>query len=805
MQQTLRPYVTTGLAVAGAGLVAVPTVVPHGAQLQQLADNDRREVALTADGGIFSAYTDLFNNTAANLQALNQNSVDMWGLLQHIFTNPDQALAGIPDVINIFTNVMPGIGVQVLPMPASIDIELPVWMNSILAGMGPWMALFAASQQLMDQIFDFSDPMGALSAIIGAPAFLLDAFLNGTEGFSFEGLNIPLFNGLLTPGQSIDADFNVGGLVELSGFGDTTLIDLLDQAGIGDVPLETMILDLLDGAGYGHMTPVDLLNDFGIGTEPLSELLIGLLHSAGIDNPSMAELLTDLGGIDPEDSIASLLIALLNMPGVDIGNPTLTDLVMSFLGEDATVGSLIKDLLGAQGSESLSSLVDPTWTVGGLIIDSFGNVPMTDLFESLGLGDVIVGAGITALFGEMGEQTLLEILDSGIMGPDFTGSTGLMELFAGMFPPGTTLADMMTDFGDMTLGELMEDMPFGENTIGIDPETPLLEVKFTDLLLTVNLPGTDTPIGSTHLSEMPGLPPDMASKVDKIGDPVLNQLLGSNNVGDTLKNMGFYDATITQLVQAMELDDYPLADLFLGLGNLSGNVTLGDFLTDLGFNPTLNELMLSLFEGMGLGDTSVLQLFTDWGMSSIGLENFITGLGLQNMNLQDMLNNLGFNNIDLDMVIDRFGLSNISIEGLLNGLGMGDQHLNDAINDLLGAVSIGSMLGGLGLDEVHLDDFLTDVMTSILGDPTLGTLLGWLGLDTNDLNTIVSSFGLDGVTLDSLLTDLGFGDLDINGLLDGLGLTDLGLLSINGEFFGLAAEWFNDIPNQIAEALGYTG
>lgn len=506
MQQTLRPYITTGLAVVGAGLVAVPTVASNLPQLQQLSAVQHRSVALTADGDFFSAYTDLFNNTVANLQALNQNSVDMWGLLQHIFTHPDQAISGIPDVINIFTNAMPSIGVQIMPFPAQIDIELPLWINSLLAGLGPWMAMFAASQQLIDQIFDFSDPMGALSALLGAPATLLDAFLNGTQGFSSGDLSIPLFNGLLTPGQSIDANFDIGSVVDLSGMGDTTLIDLLDQAGIGNVPLETLILDLLDGAGYGHMTPVDLLDEFGIGTQQLSELLIGLLHGAGIDNPSMAELLTDLGGIDPEDSIASLLIALLNMPGVDIGNPTLTDLVMSFLGEGATVGGLIKEFLGAQGSESLSSLVDPTWTVGGLITDSLGNPPLTDLFAELGLGDVTIGSGITMLFGEMGEQTLIDMLNSGMMGPDFTGDTGLLDLFAGMFPPGTTLDDMMADFGSMTLGELMAEMTIGENTLGIPPETPFLDIKMTEMLSTVYLPGETVPVGDTPLSQIPGSP-----------------------------------------------------------------------------------------------------------------------------------------------------------------------------------------------------------------------------------------------------------------------------------------------------------
>jgi len=795
MQNTLRPYVTTGLAVVGVGLVAVPPVASHLPQLQQqVAAAEQRAVALTAGGDFFSPYTDLFEHTIANLQALNQNSVDLFGLLGHIITHPVEAINGIPDVINIFTNAMPTIGAQFLPFPADISVEMPLWINSLLAGLGPWVTLFDAFGQVLSEIFDFSDPLGALSALIGAPATLLDAFLNGTTSFTYGDINIPLFNGLLTPGQPIDANFTIGSLVEQSGYGDTTITSLLSQAGIGDVPIETLIIDLLDQTGYGHMTPVDLLNEFGIGTQSLSELLIGLFNEAGIGNPTIAQLLTDLGGISPDDSVASLLIALLNSPEVGIGNPTLSELILGLVGEDASVGGLIKDLLGATGTESLSSLVDPTWTVGGLITDTLGNPALTDLFAQLGLGDVMLGDGLTMLFGETGNETLIDLLNAGFLGPDITGSTGIFELLGSMFPPGTTFADFMGEFGQATLGSLLAMTPVGENTLGIDPTTPMTDIKFTELMSIAGM--GDTPLAT--------LSPENASLIEKIGNPTLNALLGTNTVGETLSNLNLYNVTVDEFLQAMGLSNYQLETLFDGLGNLSGNVSLEDFFTDLGFNPTLNELVTSLLDGMGLGSTSVLTLFEDWGMGSVSLQNLIDALGLDNLNIQAMMNNLGLNNISLDMFIDRIGLSGISIAGLLTNLGFDTRTLDQVIESLLGGVSIGEILDGLGLDEVHLDTFITDVMTSVLGDPTLGTFLGWIGLDSNDLDTIVANLGLDG-TINSLLTDLGLGSLDINGLIDGLGLSDLGLLGVNGDFFSLAAEWLNDIPNQIAEALGFTG
>lgn len=801
MQQTLRPYVTTGMAVAGVGLVAVPAVASNLPQLQhQLALVEQRGVALTSD--FFSPYTDLFENTIASLQALNQNSVDMWGLLQHIFTNPQEAISGIPDVINIFTNSMPTIGVQALPFPANIDVEMPLWVNSLLAGIGPWVTMGTAFGEVLNEIFNnlLTDPVQAFSALFGMPATLLDAFLNGSSGVDLGGAYFPLFNGVLTPGQPIDANFNIGDVVDMSGMGDTTITQLLSQAGIGDVPLETLIIDMLDQLGFGHMTPVDLLNEFGIGTQSLSELLIGVFNEAGIGNPTMAELLESLGGIEPGDSVASLLIALLNQ--TDIGNPTLTELVLSFVGgDDATVGGLIKDLLGATGGESLSSLIDPSWTVGGLLTDAFGDPPLTDFFDQMGLGGITIGE-LSGMLGEYGGQTLVDLINDGFLGPDITGSTPLMEMALSLFPPGATLGDFMGPFGSQTVGDLIDMMPIGENTMGYPPDTPVSDVVLVDLMYTLPSPAP----GYANLAVTPlgVLAPDQASLLEKAGNPTLAAVMGNNTVGQVVEGMNMSDITVLQGLDAMGLGNYTLEELFDGLGDLTGNVTLEQFFTAWGFDPTLTELMQGAVAGLGLTDTTLNDLFTSWGMGSQSLSGLIDSLGLNDLYIQQMFNNLGFNNISIDMFIDRLGLSSISIAGILNGLGMGDQTLYGFIESLLGGVSIESILNGLGLDEVYLDQFITDVMTSVLGDPTLGTFLGWIGLDTFDLDTIVSNLGLD-ATINSLLTDLGLGSLDINGLVDGLGLSDLGLLSVTGSFFGVASEWLNDIPQQIAAALGYYG
>lgn len=792
MQQTLRPYITTGLAVIGVSLIAVEPV-SYRSDLQQVRHvvvAEASDIALTAGGGILAPYVDLFTNTAGNLQALAQNSVNVVDLLEYVFTHPQQALAGIPDVVNIFTNVLPSIDTHVLPFPADIDLQLPVWGSSLLGAIGPWATLFNAIPPLLQEIFNFSDPIGALSALIGAPATLLDAFLNGHGNFDAAGMSIPLFNGLLTPVRSLGAHVDIASLIDASGLGTKTLTGLLSQAGIGDVPVESLIVSLLDQAGLGHMTPVDLLNEYGIGQEKVSALLIDALNQAGIGNPSIAQLLAQLGGISPDDSVASLLIALLNLPQVGVGNPTVSELILSLVGgDDQSVGGLIKDLLGPTGSQSLASFVDPTLTVGGVVTELMGDPAITEVLAQLGLGDITVGS-LPGMLGDIGNEHLVDLINNGLLGPDITGSTGLLALLSSAFPPGATFEDLLGPMGSVTLGQLLATTPAG-------PEYPgmmLADIKFTDLTAMAGF-------GDTPLAE---LAPDQAALINLIGNPTLNALLGTNTVGQTLNNLGLSNATVSELLQSTGLSNYQLETLFEGLGNLSGNVKLGDFLNDLGFNPTISELLTRAIDGLGLQDTTLLALLQDWGLGSIGLSSLLDSLGLDDLHIAPILNNLGLNNISVDSFIDRLGLSGVPIAHVLSGLGLDDRHIDDVITSLLGSVSIGSVMGGLGLDEVHLDSFLTDVMTSVLGDPSLASLLTDIGLNNNDLDTIVANLGIGGVTINSLLTDLGLGTTDLDTIVHGLGLSDLGLLDVHSDFFGLIPEWLNDIPQQIAEALGYT-
>ncbi|MEB3034101.1 outer membrane porin GjpA [[Mycobacterium] nativiensis] len=96
MQQTLRPYVTAGIAIVGSGLIAAtPAVTP-------LADVPVfRDVALTAGGGLpdlMAPWTEVFNEASRNATILTQNYLLAPGVaFQQMLANQTQFWQSVLD------------------------------------------------------------------------------------------------------------------------------------------------------------------------------------------------------------------------------------------------------------------------------------------------------------------------------------------------------------------------------------------------------------------------------------------------------------------------------------------------------------------------------------------------------------------------------------------------------------------------------------------------------------------------------------------------------------------------------------
>ena len=533
MQHTLRPYVTTGVAVVGAVVIAVVPVAPQLLDAPHRSPDVRQyAVRLTADPtDPFGPYAELFANTAANLQALGSHAFE-FPVLSQLVSDPAGSITHLPDVIALLTNLLPSVALHGLPLPIQISAELPVWLSQTLATVGPLITVGNAFGDIGQQIIDGN----ALAAILGAPATLLNALLNGTDSLEVMGIGLPLFNGLLVAGQPFDVTMDVGQLVDTFGMGDQTIADLLGD--LGDQTISSLAVELLDSVGWAQLTPVDLLDEFGLGQQQVSALIVDLLDANGLGGQTIAELADQLG-FGGDTTLASIINGLLDATGV--GNPSLTDLVAQFGLGDASLGSLIKDVLAAtgMGGVALTALVDPELSLGDLLNGFVGDATFTGLLTQLGVGDMTLPDLLAMALGDLGNQSLLDLLGLGFLGP-LSPEDMLIDVFQAMLPPGLTIGVLLNNpdspMGEMTLGELI--------SAGNGPDgTGMGDMLFTDLL-------TMAGVGDQTLMDL-NTDPANVSNINKIGNPTLNGLMGANTVEQTMQNLKLWDLTLNQIMAAL--------------------------------------------------------------------------------------------------------------------------------------------------------------------------------------------------------------------------------------------------------------
>lgn len=219
MQQALRPYLTTGIAVVGAtALLTAPVVATP-----TLPDLQSYEVQLTAglgdllDGGFnflqiaelgsptdpIGAYTHLVTNTFTNLVGIGGNWLDQpfpiaqavihnqLGYLTDaignpgsILTVPQQMFGHFGDVFGHLTNILPSITPSADAL-IGLDIGLPVPLVMALAAAGPLangMGAFNGSFNAFQTALGSGDILGTLATLVAGPGYIGDAMLNGSLG-----------------------------------------------------------------------------------------------------------------------------------------------------------------------------------------------------------------------------------------------------------------------------------------------------------------------------------------------------------------------------------------------------------------------------------------------------------------------------------------------------------------------------------------------------------------------------------------------------------------------------------------------
>jgi len=517
MQYALRPYATAGVALVGASIIAVTPVAvpPPNVQVRQVQ--------------LVDAWSDLLTDTTANLQSIidNADSSDISQVFSALLTNP-------LGVISALTNLDPTVTTDTSGLPITVGVELTPALEMGLAQLGAEGATLGAINDVVGQLS--ADPSNALNILYEGTATVLNAGLNGADNVSLLGgiIDIPLFNGLLAPEQSLTIDLNLTDLVNALGLGNLglgslDLSSLLSQLGLGDLSLGDLFKDLgLSNLGLGTLlgdpTLSGLLGDLGLGNLDagnfgLSTLLTDLNLNSDLGAVSLTQLLNalnlnpDLGSIGLNTLIGDLFPSGINVGGVQLGT-LLNDLgLITPLASD--LDSALGTLLGPEATalNDALSLISPGLDISNLI----SGVNLETVLNNLTLGDGGT-LGLTSLLTDLG------------VGTDTTALGTISELLG-------TLGITVPSTGDLSLSGLITDV-LGE--------------------LGKTVPST----GDLSLSTLLG---------DLNIDPNVGTLLDTVNLGDLLNDLGISN----DLLNLSSLGDLTN----LNLDGLLGDLGLGDLAT----------------------------------------------------------------------------------------------------------------------------------------------------------------------------------------------------------------------------------
>src|SRR5271154_1021887 len=394
MQRNLRPWVTSGIVIAGASLIAVtPVTAP-------LPDVQHRQFRLV-DYDEFDL-SQLTSTTEANWSgletALGSNN---W------VTDPDisQGLSTVLSDLSTGTS-------NPVTNPTSLLTEGALLLTSSGEASNAASTALPAVTDNIESALSGGDYSAALTDLENGPTTVLDAFLNGyPETVVSGGLISPEF-GLLTNTTDGAATGQIDALQQLSntvadevsavGGGNLTTGSLPEVTGTVDfsVSLNQILSDLGLTSGGATLTVNGLLSDLGLsGTSSIlpADISLGtVLSDLGLSSNSdinVGQVLSDLGLSDSSGiSLGTVLgdLGLSDSSGISLGT-VLGDLGLSdscgISIPAISVGTILNDL----GLSDTSSISIPSISVSTILndlgISDSSSISLGQVLTELGLSD----------------------------------------------------------------------------------------------------------------------------------------------------------------------------------------------------------------------------------------------------------------------------------------------------------------------------------------------------------------------------------------------------------------------------------
>lgn len=298
MQQTLRPYVTAGIAIVGSGLIAATPVAAPVASVPTI-----RDVALTAGGlpDLMAPWTEVFNKASENATILTQNFLLAPGVgFQQFLANQTQFWQSILDDPSKIPDVMQ-------QMQSNLDAVLTGYTLQNASG---GFDLNGASGTIGDVVVHTLSGTDATGAPIAFGHDLLFGLLPQFLPADMASIAVPIVNFLASPLSAI----------------------IIGSLGPSIAPWVAMMNSIQDG---------DSLN------EVMASWMNGYLNGATLNLDFLLPLIAQTGLLPPGNDIDHLSFALggLLTPGdVAVGPYQVHDAAGNLIEVPAVGGSIFNGL-----------------------------------------------------------------------------------------------------------------------------------------------------------------------------------------------------------------------------------------------------------------------------------------------------------------------------------------------------------------------------------------------------------------------------------------------------------------------------